>query len=87
MTWGDPTPIADFLRSLGASKMNLIRSPKTGKRFFAVPGTKVTGAVSDKVDDLTLDLQVSEVTPVDGEPFYFVTKPSDNNVESSLSID
>jgi hypothetical protein len=86
LNWGDSQPIADFLRDLGASKMQIIRSPKTGKRFFAVPGTSVTGAISEKVETLTLELTVTEVTSENGETFLLVCKPSDNNVLGELSL-
>jgi len=86
LTWGKTQPIADFLRDLGASKMQLVRSPKTGKRFFAVPGTSVTGAVSNKVEALSLEHTVSEVTSENGETFFLVSKPSDNNVLGELVV-
>jgi hypothetical protein len=86
LNWLNTQPIADFLRDQGASKMQIIRSPKTGKRFFAVPGTSVTGAISDKVESLSLELTVSEVTSENGETFFLVSKPSDNNMLDELSL-
>jgi len=86
LTWGTTQPIADFLRDLGASKMQIIRSPKTDKRFFAVPGTSVTGAISDKVESLSLELTVSEVTSENGETFFLVCKPSDDNLLDELVV-
>ena len=82
-------PIADFLVDLGASKMQIIRNPKTNgeTRFFAVPGTKVTGAIANSVEKLSLELSVSTVhDPKKGETFYMVHGTSSDNVEDELTL-
>jgi hypothetical protein len=80
-------PLVDFLLSLGANTIELVRNPKTGKRFFTVPAADTSGRVSEKVEKLSSDLSVSWVIPEDGEPSYMV-HPTGNsgNVEDSFSI-
>ncbi len=86
MNFSKTLPIVDFIVSKGASKLDLIRNPKTGKRFFTVPGTDVTGRVAEKVEKLSTELSVSWFTPEEGEPSYMVHTTSTDNCEDSLSI-
>ena len=80
-------PLVDFIGSLGASNMKTIRSPKTGKRFFTVPGTRTTGAIAESVEKLNSELSVSWCVPSNGdEPFYMVHSTSSDNVEDTFSI-
>lgn len=79
-------PLVDFLVSLGATKMDLVRNPNTGSRFFSVVGTETTGRVAEKVETLSADLSVSWFQPEDGEPSYMVHTTGSSNVESSFSI-
>ena len=65
-------PWVDFIVSLGASKLDIVRNPNTGKKFFTVPGTDVTGRVAEKVEKLSADLSVSWVMPTDGGTTWMV---------------
>ena len=81
------TSFIDFIISLGANTCKIIRNPNTQKRFFVVDGTEVTGRVSNKVEELSADLRVSWMEPVDGEASYIIHLPgSDENTLSSFSV-
>ena len=79
-------PMVDFIVSQGASKLEILRNPKTGKRSFLMPGTDVTGRIADKVEKLSAELSVSWFTPEDGEPSYMLHTTSSTNIEDSFSI-
>ncbi len=82
-------PLIDFIGSLGASTMKTIINPKTGLRFFTVPGTRTTGAVALAVPKvLTKELSVSWCEPKDPnkEAFYMVHSTSEDNVDDTFSI-
>ena len=85
MNFSKTLPLVDFIVSQGASKLDLIRNPKTGKRFFTVPGTDVTGRVAEKVKKLSAELSVSWYTPEEGEASYMVHTTGSVNIEDSFS--
>jgi hypothetical protein len=86
MNFSKTLPLVDFIVSQGASKLDIIRNPKTGKRFFTVPGTDVSGRVADKVEKLSAELSVSWFTPEEGEPSYMVHTTGTANVEDSFAL-
>ena len=85
-------PVVDFMASLGASKLDIIRNPQNGGRFFTVPGTEVeSGHVSSKIEKLSRDLYVSWIEGINektGEPFacYSLHLGNSTNVEDSLDL-
>jgi hypothetical protein len=79
-------PLVDFIVSQGASKLDILRNPKTGKRSFIVPGTDVTGRIAEKVEKLSADLSVSWFTPEEGEPSYMLHTTNSANIEDSFNI-
>lgn len=85
MNFSKTLPLVEFIVSKGASSLDIVRNPKTGKRFFTVPGTDVTGRVAEKVEKLSADLSVSWFAPEDGEPSYLVHTSNRDNVEDSFS--
>ena len=68
--------LVDFLISKGA---------KTGKRFFVVEGTDVTGRVSNKVEELSAELRVSLMEPEDGEASHIIHLAGDGSDANTLS--
>ncbi|GAF95158.1 unnamed protein product [marine sediment metagenome] len=86
MNFSKTLPLVDFIVSKGASSLDIIRNPKTGKRFFTVPGTDVSGRVAEKVEKLSSELSVSWFTPEEGEPSYMVHTRGTDNREDSFSV-
>ena len=86
MNFSKTLPLVDFIVSKGASSLDIIRNPKTGKRFFTVPGTDVSGRVAEKVEKLSSELSVSWFTPEEGEPSYMVHTSGTDNREDSFSL-
>ena len=86
MNFSKTLPLVDFIVSKGASSLDIIRNPKTGKRFFTVPGTDVSGRVAEKVEKLSAELSVSWFTPEIGEPFYMVHTSGTDNREDSFTV-
>ena len=93
MNFSKTLPLVDFIVSKGASKLDIIRNPNTGKRFFTVPGTDVSGRVSKKVEKLSAELSVSWFTPTKpdadgniGEPSWLVHTTGTDNVEDSFTV-
>ena len=84
-------PISMFLKSLGASRLDIVRNPKTSKRFFTVPGTDTTGYVAKSITKLSKEDVVSWMEGVDkdGQAFamYAVHKQAQSNVEDSFSLE
>jgi len=85
MNFSKTLPLVDFIVSKGASKLDIIRNPKTGKRFFTVPGTDVSGRVAEKVEKLSAELSVSWFVPEEGEPSFMLHTTSSVNVEDSFT--
>ena len=77
--------LVDFLISKGANTCKIIRNPKTGKRFFVVEGTDVTGRVSNKVEELSAELRVSLMEPEDGEASHIIHLAGDGSDANTLS--
>jgi hypothetical protein len=86
MNFSKTLPLVDFIVSKGASKLDIIRNPKTGKRFFTVPGTDVSGRVAEKVEKLSAELSVSWFAPEEGEPSYMLHTQGTDNREDSFSV-
>ena len=79
--------LIDFLISQGANTCKLVRNPKTSNRFFVVDGTEVTGRVSNKVKDLSAELQVSWFAPDDDEASWMIhPRGADTNTLDTFSV-
>ena len=83
--------VVSFVRSVGGTSIDIVRSPKTGLRFFAIPGTNVTGRISKKVKKLSKDLSISWFVPEDAvseEEHSWILHPTavSANIEDSMPI-
>ena len=73
-TFVETYTVEQFKSEVGTSKIELIKSPKTGKYFIADAAGNSVAAVSKKISqasDLT-DPVVSQVIGDDGEEFYLM---------------
>ena len=73
-TFVETFTVEQFKAEVGTSKIELIKSPKTGKYFIADAAGNSVAAVSTKISqasDLT-DPVVSQVIGDDGEEFYLM---------------
>jgi hypothetical protein len=77
--------IAQYANSNGLTGLELIKNPNTGK-LFAKDSKGATYRVSEKVTQLTMDLQVSWFTPEDGEASLMIHPAGQTNVVSALSF-
>lgn len=83
--------ITSFIKSVGGNSMDIIKSPKTGAKFFVVPGTEEQGRIAKNVTKLSVDLSVSWFIPEDAkseeEHSWLLHKTgSTDNVVDSFSI-
>ncbi len=75
VTFIDTFTVPQFKDEVGATALNLVRSPKTNKYFLADEAGNTVGAVSKKIadaDDLEDDCVVSLVRGDDGKEFYIM---------------
>lgn len=84
--------IVEFIKSVGGKSMDIVKSPKTGSRFFVIPGTDEQGRISRSVKALSTDLEVSWFAPEDAESeeeYSWIVHPARprTNVVDSFSID
>jgi hypothetical protein len=81
--------VIDFVISLGANTIKLIKNPHTKKNFFVVDGTEMTGRVSKEITSLSPELRVTWVDVEGGteeDSSYMLHLPgSDENTLDTLS--
>ena len=75
--------IKSFMKANNVTTAQLVRNPKTGKKFVTFGDIKAR--VNDEIKELSENLQVCWFTPEDGDPSWMVTKAS-NNVVDTLSL-
>jgi len=79
-------PLVDFLVSQGATKMDLVRNPNTGKRFFSVVGTEIRGEVANDVEELQAENIVTWIESENKEGYYLLHRENvDLNKNTSAS--
>ena len=71
--------VSAFKTLVGATSIDIIESPKTGKLFFTSDNC-ITGAVSNVEGDVC----VSSVRGDDGTEFYLIQAKSEGNVKRTL---
>ncbi len=86
VTFIDTFTVPQFKDEVGATALNLVRSPKTDKYFLADEAGNSVGAVSKKIakaSDLEPDCVVSLVKGDDGKEFYIMHNQGEggNNTE------
>ena len=85
-TFERTTSIAQYATQNKLTGIDLVKNPKTGK-LFAVDSKGTTYRVSEKVTELTMDLQVSWFTPEDGEASFMIHPAGQAaNIVSKLSF-
>ena len=76
--------LRDFMKSNNVLTAQIVRNPKTGKRFCTFGEIKTR--ISENVDKLSADLQVCWFTPEGADPSWIVCKSSDVNVEDTFEL-
>lgn len=76
--------IRDFMRDNDVTTAQIVRNPKTGKRFCTFGEIKTR--IGESVERLSADLQVCWFTPKDGDASWMVCERSDANVEDTFEI-
>ena len=84
-TFQNTQSIAQYATQNGLTGIELIKNPNTGK-LFAKDSSGKTYRVSEKITQLSMDLQVSLFTPEDGEPSLMIHPKGVSNVIGSLSF-
>jgi len=85
-TFENTTSIANYATQNKLTGIDLVKNPKTGK-LFAVDSKGTTYRVSEKVQELTMDLQISWFTPEEGDPSFMIHPAgAPANVVSKLSF-
>lgn len=67
-----PLSIVGFIKSLGATKMDLMRNTITKNRYFVIPGADVRGLVDGDIDKLSANLYVSKIVNLKGSHCYIL---------------
>ena len=83
LTFVNTFSLADFKKNNEIAKIEIIKSPTTGKLFFSCYSSKlgrISGAVSS---DYRTNTMVSRVV-AEGEEFYLIHKAGSNPVENIL---
>lgn len=78
-----------FLRREGATKLDIVKNPRTGKNFFTTDGENpCQGGVSGKagIDEILADGMISEVVGEAGDPFLLLHKRRTENVVKTFSL-
>lgn len=88
LSFSNTNGLKPFLISKGATKINLVKNPKTDKVFFTTDVAGISGKVSDKVKKLSAELQVSACTDNDNpeETFLMLHTANDANVFDSFTL-
>lgn len=63
-------PLVDFLLSLGANDMQIIRDTTTRRRIISAPAADMTGRICDDVKKLNEKVMISWFEPTKGEKSY-----------------
>jgi len=81
------TSLRAFAIANGASGIELIKNPHTGKLFAKLKGTDITLRVAEKVGtDLNQDLSVSWFIPENGEASWMLHQTGSSNVVAEISF-
>jgi hypothetical protein len=85
LKFSDTLSVAKFKAINGISKLNLIKSPISGKRFFNSPDdSKIGGKVSEAID-MSQELFISTCTDeTTGDSFNMLHNTSNANVEAEF---
>lgn len=83
LTFSWTKDIATFKKDTGATALNIVKSPKTGKLFFeATNDTSIRGAVSATWQE---DPAISQVVDNQGEVFYILHKKGSNGADNVVA--
>lgn len=84
LTFSWTKDIATFKRDTGATSLNVVKNPNTGKLFFeAVNDSSIRGAVSETwQDDPVISLVVA---PETGETFHLLHKKGSGGAENVVA--
>ena len=75
-----------FKEMVGADSIDIIKNPNTGKLFFNVVGTDVSGKVSKDLgaNDEVVVTKCDDPTNPEEEPFWMIHKKGADNVVRTL---
>jgi hypothetical protein len=76
-----------FAIAQGASGIEIIKNPHTGKNFAKLKGVDITMRIAEKVGtDLNQDLSVSWFTPENGDASWMLHQTGTSNVVADLDF-
>ncbi len=83
LSFNKTVTIAEFKSAENVTTIEIVKSPQSGKLFFATDNG-VTGAVSGDVGAIMESPAMSIVEGDTGEPFWMLHKKQSNNVIATL---